>query len=65
LTEWIGCDKCGGAVQAMWLARSVNGELYFCGHHKNAYQQTIDQWAYEVIELNKTEDVPQLEMADE
>jgi hypothetical protein len=64
MTEWIGCDKCSIA-QALYLVKLVEGELYFCGHHFNSYKQGLDKVAYEVIELNKVEETPQLvEMAE-
>ena len=64
LNKWIGCDKCNIA-QALYLVKLVEGELYFCGHHFNSYKQGLDKVAYEVIELNKTEEAPQLvEMAE-
>jgi hypothetical protein len=58
IQEWLKCDSC--VAQAQWLARSVSGELYFCGHHKNKLGAGLDQWAYELIELNKTEEAPKL-----
>ena len=62
-TGWIGCDACATA-QALYLVKMINGELYFCGHHYNKNKQALDRQAFEVIELNKTEDVPQLEKAE-
>ena len=58
LTRWIKCDSC--SAQALWLARGTSGELYFCGHHKNKYSKTIDKWAYEIVDLDKKEETPQL-----
>jgi hypothetical protein len=58
LTRWIKCDSC--SAQALWLARGTSGELYFCGHHRNKYSETIDKWAYEIVDLDKKEEVPQL-----
>jgi hypothetical protein len=49
----ITCDKCGPAVSAQYLVKLISGELGFCGHH-----------SYEVIELNKTEEVLELEKAE-
>ena len=64
MTEWVGCDKCNMA-QAMYLIKLVDGELYFCGHHLNKYKEALDKVAYEIIELNKVEEIPQLiEMAE-
>ena len=57
LTRWIKCDSC--SAQALWLARGTSGELYFCGHHRNKNSEALDKWAYEIIELNKVEEVPQ------
>jgi hypothetical protein len=57
--EWIKCDSC--SAQALFLTRSTSGELYFCGHHRNKYSETIDKWAFEIVELNKVEETPQLE----
>lgn len=63
MTEWIGCDRCGTA-QAMYLVKLVEGELAFCGHHLNKYKEGLDKVAYEIIELNKIEEVPTLETAE-
>jgi hypothetical protein len=65
MSEWIGCDKCNSVVPAMYLVKMVNGELSFCGHHFNKYKEGLDKVSYEVIELNKVEEAPQLvEMAE-
>lgn len=56
--EWIKCDSC--SAQALFLARGTSGELYFCGHHRNKFK-TLDSWAFEIIELDKKEEAPQLE----
>ncbi len=65
MSEWIGCDKCNSVVPAMYLVKMVNGELAFCGHHFRKYQEGLDKVSYEVIELNKVEEAPQLvEMAE-
>jgi hypothetical protein len=65
MTEWIGCDKCNSVVPAMYLVKLVSGELAFCGHHFRAYKAGLDKVSYEVIELNKVEETPQLvEMAE-
>ena len=57
--EWIKCDSC--PAQALYLIKMVSGELSFCGHHKNKYSEGLDKVAYEIIELNKKEEAPQLE----
>ena len=57
LTRWIKCDaEC--PAQAKYLAKSINGELFFCGHHLNKNKVTIDSWAFEIIELDKVEETP-------
>ena len=60
LTKWIGCDQCGSA-QAMYLIKLMDGELAFCGHHFNKNKEALDKVAYEIIQLNKIEEAPQLE----
>jgi hypothetical protein len=59
LTRWIKCDSC--SAQALYLSKGTSGELYFCGHHRNKYSKTLDSWAFEIVELNKKEEAPQLE----
>lgn len=54
---WIKCDSACPA-QAKHLAKSLDGELYFCTHHLNKYKATIDSWAFEIIELDKVEETP-------
>ena len=64
LNQWLGCDQCGSA-QAMYLIKLLDGELSFCAHHYNKHKEALDKKAYEVIELNKTEEaVPILEKAE-
>jgi hypothetical protein len=60
----ITCDKCGPAVNAAILVKLVEGELAFCKHHFNEYSEALDKVAYEIVELNKTEEVPQLQGAE-
>ena len=60
LNKWIGCDQCGSA-QAMYLIKLMDGELAFCGHHFNKNKEALDKVAYEIIQLNKIEEAPQLE----
>lgn len=59
ITRWIACDKCGDSAQAMWLIKMVAGELYFCGHHKNAFEEGLAKVSYEMIQLNKVEEPTQ------
>jgi hypothetical protein len=60
INKWIGCDQCGSA-QAMYLIKLMDGELAFCGHHFNKNKEALDKVSYEIVELNKKEEVPQLE----
>lgn len=60
LNKWIGCDQCGSA-QALYLVRLISGELAFCGHHFNKNKEALDREAYEIVELDRKEAVPQLE----
>jgi hypothetical protein len=64
LTRWIACDACSTA-QAKWLIKLVEGELFFCGHHKNKFEDGLAKVSYEMIELDKIEEeVPTLETAE-
>jgi hypothetical protein len=60
INKWIGCDQCGSA-QAMYLIKLMDGELAFCGHHFNKNKEALDKVSYEIVELNKKEEAPQLE----
>ena len=42
------CDSCG--AQAFVLAKLANGELYFCGHHFNKFENKIRNTSFEVID---------------
>jgi len=58
------CDACSVA-RASHLIKLLDGDLAFCGHHYNKYKEALDKKAYEVIELNKTEEaIPILEKAE-
>ena len=59
LNKWIGCDQCG-AAQALYLVKLMDGELAFCGHHFNLNKEALDKVSYEIVELNKVEETPQL-----
>jgi hypothetical protein len=63
LDRWIACDKCGDSAQAKWLIKLVSGELYFCGHHKNKFENGLAKVSYEMVELNKEEKVPAMSTA--
>jgi hypothetical protein len=41
------CDRCN--AQAFILARGIQGELLFCNHHYNKFKESIDSWAFEII----------------
>ena len=60
LNQWIGCDQCGSA-QAMYLIKLMDGELAFCGHHYRKNKEGLDKVAYEIIELDRKDAVPQIE----
>lgn len=60
LDKWIGCDQCGSA-QALYLVKLLEGELAFCGHHYNKNKEALDKKAFEIIQLNKTEETPVIE----
>ena len=58
------CDACGVA-RASYIIKLLEGELAFCGHHYNKNKEALDKVAFDMIELNKIEEVPQLtEMAE-
>jgi hypothetical protein len=58
------CDACSIA-RASYLIKLLDGELAMCGHHYNKHREALDEKAYEVIELNKTDEaIPQLEKAE-
>mgnify|MGYP003337787356 CR=1 FL=1 len=59
LNVWTSCDRCGTTVQAKWLIKMVDGELAFCGHHYNEYKDKLESISYEIVELDKTEEVLQ------
>ena len=63
INEWLGCDNSCPA-QAMYIVKLIEGELAFCGHHYAKNKEALDKDVYEMIELNKTEEVPQLEKAE-
>lgn len=59
LTRWIKCDSC--SAQALYLTKGTSGELYFCGHHRNKYSKTLDSWAFEIVDLDRKEEIPLIE----
>ena len=64
LDKWIGCDQCGSA-QALYLVKLMDGQLAFCGHHYNKNKAGLDKVAYEIIQLNKVEEIQLTETAVE
>lgn len=62
MSEWIKCDSC--PAQAKFLLRGINGELTFCGHHKNKFKEGLDKWAFDFIELDRKEESFQLEKVE-
>jgi hypothetical protein len=44
------CDACGSA--ALVKVSGVSGELYFCGHHYNKFEDTdnMKKFAFDVID---------------
>ena len=59
LTKPIYCDRCPTS-RAAYLIKLIEGELAFCNHHYRKYKEALDKKAYEIIELNKIEESPQL-----
>lgn len=55
MTERLNCDKCVTA-KAMYQAKGLAGDLFFCGHHYNEFKEALDKWSYEVVELDETID---------
>ena len=72
LNKWIKCDASCSA-KALYLIRFVNSsevdtvggltsnELVFCGHHFNKYKGALDKVTLEIIELDRKEEVPNIE----
>lgn len=58
--EWIGCDACASA-QALYQAKMIAGELYFCGHHYNKNKEALDKQAFEVVELSTLSELVEAE----
>jgi hypothetical protein len=50
MTLWHGCDKCEIA-QALYQAKGLAGDLFFCGHHYNEFEDALDKWSYEIVQL--------------
>ena len=58
------CDACSVA-RASYIIKLLDGELAMCSHHYNKHKEALVIKAYEVIELNKTEEAaPILEKAE-
>jgi hypothetical protein len=61
--SWIGCDKCVTA-QALFVAKGLAGELYFCGHHFHEFAEALDKWSYEIVELAQETDKEKAEVTN-
>ena len=53
-------DRCPTS-RAAYLVKILNGELAFCNHHYRKHKEALDKMAYEIIELDRKEETPQLE----
>lgn len=42
------CDRCG--AEAFVWACGITGELFFCGHHYSMHEESIKNFAYEIID---------------
>lgn len=42
------CDKC--YAQAWVVVKGNSGELYFCGHHYEANENTLKKWGIKTID---------------
>ena len=42
------CDRCG--AQAFVLVKGMSGELMFCGHHFTKFEDSLTQFAYEIVD---------------
>lgn len=42
------CDSCG--AEAFVWANGVTGDLLFCAHHFNKYEEKIREFAFEIID---------------
>ena len=45
------CDRCG--AEAFIWANGVSGDLFFCAHHFNKWEDKIREFAFEVIDERK------------
>lgn len=46
------CDRCG-AQAYVWI-NGVNGDLFFCGHHYNQFEESLKSYAFEIIDERDT-----------
>lgn len=42
------CDRCGSRAY-VWL-NGVTGDLLFCGHHFNKYEDKLRAYAFEIVD---------------
>lgn len=50
LTALDRCDSGKCAAAAKVLAKGLQGELLFCGHHYHKNEDALSSWAYEVVD---------------
>lgn len=48
LTVKDRCDRCN--AQAWVLVKGMSGELYFCSHHFTKHEESLYDWAYDIID---------------
>jgi len=42
------CDSC--SAEALVWVNGVAGELLFCGHHYNKYEEKLKDYAFEIVD---------------
>lgn len=48
LTLQDRCDRCN--AQAWVLVKGMSGELNFCSHHFTKHEESLYNWAYDIID---------------
>lgn len=48
LTLQDRCDRCN--AQAWVLVKGLSGSLQFCGHHFTKHEESLYNWAYDIID---------------
>ena len=59
ITKPVYCDRCSVA-RAAYLVKILDGELAFCNHHYIKHKEALDKVAYEIVDLDRKEETPQL-----